>query len=86
MTVAVDDLKALSADSVVDARGTSCPGPILAAKKGIGAVPVGGVMEVQATDSGTLKDLPAWAKKMGHEFLGYFEDGGYLRLFLRKMK
>ena len=70
MTIAVDDLKSLTADAVVDARGTSCPGPILAAKKGIGAVPVGGVMEVQATDSGTLKDLPAWSKKMGHEFLG----------------
>jgi tRNA 2-thiouridine synthesizing protein A len=86
MTVAVDELRTLTADSVVDARGTSCPGPILAAKKGIGAVPVGGVMEVQATDSGTLKDLPAWAKKMGHEFLGYFEDAGYLRLFLRKTR
>ncbi len=86
MTVAIDQLKELTADTVVDARGTSCPGPILAAKKGIGAVPVGGVMEVQATDSGTLKDLPAWAKKTGHEFLGYFEDAGYLRLFLRKTK
>lgn len=86
MTIATGELKELAVDKVVDARGTSCPGPILAAKKGIGTVPVGGVMEVQATDSGTLKDLPAWAKKMGHDFLGYFEDGGYLRLFLRKMK
>ena len=86
MTIATGELRELAVDKVVDARGTSCPGPILAAKKGIGAVPVGGVMEVQATDSGTLKDLPAWAKKMGHEFLGHFEDGGYLRLFLRKMK
>ncbi len=86
MTTAVEDLKELAVDKVVDARGTSCPGPILAAKKGIGAVAVGAVMEVQATDSGTLKDLPAWSKKMGHEFLGYFEDGGYLRLFVRKTK
>ena len=53
----------------MDARGTSCPGPILAAKKGIVDVRVGGVMEVLATDSGTLKDLPAWSKKMRHEFL-----------------
>lgn len=86
MTVGTDELKALRADQVVDARGTSCPGPILAAKKAIGTVPVGGVMEVQATDSGTLKDLPAWSKKMGHDFLGSVEEAGYLRLFLRKMK
>ena len=86
MTVAIEELKELKADQVVDARGTSCPGPILAAKKAIGGVPVGGVMEVLASDSGTLKDLPAWSKKMGHEFLGSFDDAGYLRLFLRKMK
>jgi TusA-related sulfurtransferase len=86
MSVTTEELMQLTADSVVDARGTSCPGPILAAKKGIGAGPVGGVMEVQATDSGTLKDLPAWCKKLGHDYLGHFEDGGYLRLFLKKMK
>jgi len=86
MTVAIEELKAMTGTQVVDARGTSCPGPILAAKKGIGAVPVGGVMEVLATDSGTLKDLPAWSKKMGHDYLGSYEDGGFLRLFLKKMK
>jgi tRNA 2-thiouridine synthesizing protein A len=86
MSVSTEELMGITADSVVDARGTSCPGPILAAKKGIGAVPVGGIMEVQATDSGTLKDLPAWCKKLGHDYLGHFEDGGYLRLFLKKTK
>ena len=86
MSVTIDELTTLKADEVVDARGTSCPGPILAAKKGIGAVPVGGVMEVMATDSGTLKDLPAWCKKMGHEFLGHVEAAGYLRIFVRKTK
>jgi len=86
MTTTVEELSTLSADVTVDARGTSCPGPILAAKKNIGQVPVGGVMEVLATDSGTKKDLPAWTRKMGHEYLGDFEDSGYIRLFLRKVK
>ena len=86
MAVDVAELRELKADVVVDARGTSCPGPILAAKKAIGGVPVGGVMEVLATDSGTLKDMPAWSKKMGHDFLGSFDDAGYICLFLKKMK
>ena len=86
MTVAIEELKELTSTQVVDARATSCPGPILAAKKAIGGIPVGGIMEVLATDSGTLKDIPAWSKKMGHEFLGSFDDAGYLHLFLRKMK
>ena len=55
MSEQTEELKALTGTTtVVDARGTSCPGPILAAKKAIGGVPVGGVMEVLATDSGTL--------------------------------
>jgi tRNA 2-thiouridine synthesizing protein A len=85
-TVTIDELQVLRADKVVDARGTSCPGPILAAKKGVGGVPVGGVMEVMSTDSGTLKDLPAWSKKLGYDYLGALDEAGYLRLFIRKTK
>ena len=86
MTMAIEELAKLSVASVVDARGTSCPGPILAAKKGIVGVRPGEVMEVQATDTGTQRDLPAWAKKMGHEYLGVVEEAGYWRLFVRRAK
>lgn len=86
MSASVEELKALQSPVVVDARGVSCPGPILAAKKQIGGVPVGNVMQVLATDSGTLKDIPAWCKKMGHEYLGSFEEAGSINLFLRKAK
>ncbi|HAM44498.1 MAG TPA: sulfurtransferase TusA family protein [Propionibacteriaceae bacterium] len=86
MSASVEELKALESPVVVDARGVSCPGPILAAKKQISGVPVGNVMQVLATDSGTLKDIPAWCKKMGHEYLGSFEEAGSINLFLRKAK
>jgi len=86
VTATLDELTHLQADHVVDARGTSCPGPILAAKKGIVDVPVGGLMEVLATDSGTLRDLPAWCAKVGHDFLGNLEVAGYYRLFIRRTK
>ena len=83
MTVTAEELKDLKTDKVVDARGTSCPGPILAAKKGIVDVKVGEIMAVLATDSGTKKDLP---NKMGHEFLGVIDEQGYFKLFVKKMK
>jgi tRNA 2-thiouridine synthesizing protein A len=86
MAVATEELKELKSDLVVDSRATSCPGPILAAKKAIGGIQIGGVMEVLASDTGTLKDLPAWCKKMGHDYLGSVDDAGYLQLFLRKTK
>jgi len=86
MSLSIDELKAIEPPVVVDARGVSCPGPILAAKKQIVSAPVGGVMEVLSTDSGSLKDIPAWCGKMGHEFLGSFEDGGVYNLFIRRSK
>ena len=80
------DLSMIQSQKVVDARGTSCPGPILAAKKGIVDVKVGEIMEVLATDSGTQKDLPAWSKKVGHEYLGLIEEPGYMKLFVKRLK
>ena len=84
MSLNEEDLKNLESPAVVDARGVACPGPILAAKKQIGALPAGNVMEVLATDSGSLKDIPAWCKKLGNEYLGSFEEAGAYHLFLRK--
>ena len=81
-----EELKAIQANKIVDARGTSCPGPILAAKKGMIEVKMGEIMEVLATDTGTQKDLPAWSKKIGHEFLGVVEEAGYIRLFVKRQK
>ena len=86
MTVSIEELKSIASPVVVDARGVSCPGPILAAKKQIAGVAVGNVMEVLATDSGTLKDIPAWCKKMGHEFMGVVEEPGFMKLYVKKMK
>lgn len=80
------DLATLTVNKTVDARGTACPGPLLEAKRGIAAVPLGGVMEVLSSDAGTREDIPLWAKKVGHEFLGDVEEPGYWRLFVKRGK
>ena len=36
------ELKDVNPDVSIDARGTACPGPLLAAKKGMPKVPKGG--------------------------------------------
>ncbi|MBN1677679.1 MAG: sulfurtransferase TusA family protein [Candidatus Thermoplasmatota archaeon] len=76
----------LKPDKTVDARGTSCPGPLLETKKAIATIPVGGVLETISSDAGTNADIPVWAKKMGHEFLGSIEESGYWRVFVRRKK
>jgi tRNA 2-thiouridine synthesizing protein A len=80
------DLAGLEAAKVVDARGSACPGPLLEAKKGIGAVKVGEVLEIWSGDARTKEDIPRWATKVGHEYLGALEAEGYDRIFLRRSK
>lgn len=80
------DLNSIAVASVVDARGSACPGPLLEAKKGIGKVKVGETLEIRSNDTGTRNDIPVWAKKVGHEYLGYVEADGYDRLFVVRKK
>lgn len=86
MTVANVELEQLTAAKVVDARGSACPGPLLEAKKGMGAVAIGEIIEIWSSDPATRTDIGAWAGKVGHEFLGVVETGGYDRVFVRRAK
>jgi len=79
------ELKALQVDKVVDARGTACPGPLLEAKRAMTRVPKnGGILEVLSSDQGTNDDIPLWASKVKHEYLGNIAEAGYWRLFVRR--
>jgi TusA-related sulfurtransferase len=80
------DLSTIEAESTVDARGSACPGPLLEAKKGIGKVKVGEILEIRSNDSSTRSDIPVWAKKVGHEFMGHIEADGYDKIFVRRKK
>lgn len=79
-----EELAKITVNQTVDARGTACPGPLLATKKAIGDIESGEIMEVLSSDEGTKHDIPKWCQKMEHEFLGIFEEDSYTRLFLKK--
>jgi TusA-related sulfurtransferase len=81
-----EELNDLTVDKVVDARGTACPGPLLEAKRSIAKVPVQGLMEVLSSDPSTNNDIPLWAEKVGHNYLGNIEEPGYWRIFVRRGK
>ena len=79
-----EELINLTINKSVDARGTACPGPLLEAKKAIGTIGSGDIMEVLSADEGTKRDIPKWANKKGHEYLGTVEDSGYFKIYLKK--
>jgi len=49
-------------------------------------VKVGDVLEIWSGDPTTRTNLDQWCKKLGHDFLGYIETGGYDRLFILRKK
>jgi tRNA 2-thiouridine synthesizing protein A len=56
-------------DKTVDARGLSCPLPILRAKKALTEIPVGGALEILTTDKGSVADFEAFARATGNELM-----------------
>lgn len=47
---------------VLDCLGLKCPLPIVKAKKELDAMSTGEVLEVRATDPGSVADFQGWAK------------------------
>jgi tRNA 2-thiouridine synthesizing protein A len=87
MSTTIADLSEIQAAKVVDARGSACPGPLLEAKKGVGAIKVGEVLEIWSGDPRTKNDIPKWSKKVGHEYLGsVVAEGGYDRIFIKRAR
>ena len=83
---ATAELETIVADRVIDARGAACPGPLLEAKKGMGTINVGQVIEIWSTDPVTKSDIGAWSTKVGHVFLGSTAADGYDRVFVQRGK
>ena len=81
-----EELSTIQVAKTVDARAMACPGPLLEAKKSIGGVSVGEVLEIWSGDANTKNDMPRWCKKVGHEYLGDLTADGYDRLFIRRKK
>lgn len=69
---------------VLDAKGLACPMPIVKTRKAMTNLEAGQVLEVQATDKGSIADIKAWAGSTGHQYLGVIEEGDVLRHYLRK--
>ena len=68
----------------VDARGLSCPMPIVKTAQAIKTVASGELIEVLATDAGSVKDFAAWSRTTGHELVEQSADGGVYRFVLRR--
>ena len=74
------------ANLVLDTQGLNCPLPILKTKKTIKDVPVGGILEVLATDPGADPDFKAFCRSTGHTLLEATVNGGVYRFLIQRTK
>jgi tRNA 2-thiouridine synthesizing protein A len=68
----------------VDARGLSCPMPIVKTAQAVKTVPPGAAIELLATDAGSVKDVAAWCKATGNELIEQTSDGAVYRFVIRR--
>ncbi len=71
----------------VDARGQSCPGPLVSLAKALKDAQQGDLLELLATDPGSKSDVPSWASISGNELLEseILAGGAEFRYVVRKV-
>lgn len=75
----------LKVDQTLECEGLACPMPVVKTKKAIEALNTGEVLEVKATDKGSVADLQIWTKRTGHQYIGLKEEAGVFHHYIRKV-
>ncbi|HEY7935799.1 MAG TPA: sulfurtransferase TusA family protein [Candidatus Limnocylindrales bacterium] len=68
----------------IDARGLSCPMPIVKTAQACRVVAAGSLVELLATDPGSTKDVAAWCRATGNELVEQSADGAVYRFIIRR--
>lgn len=71
-------------DKELNARGLSCPLPIVKTKKSLVDMASGQVLKVISTDTGSVKDMAAFAEQTGNSLLGQEEVNGEFVFYMKK--
>jgi tRNA 2-thiouridine synthesizing protein A len=74
----------ITADETLDAKGLSCPMPLLKTKKALSKLASGQILEIFGTDPGSKNDLPGWCEKEGHEFMGSKDEADFFVFYIKK--
>ena len=74
----------MKANKVLDAKGLACPMPVVRARKVMREMEIGDVLEIQATDKGSVADLTAWSASGGHDLQKHTEESGVFTFWIKK--
>jgi tRNA 2-thiouridine synthesizing protein A len=71
--------------AVLDCRGQHCPLPVITLAKRLPTVNVGEVLRLIADDPATARDVPAWCRMRGQEYLGELHLDGVPAFDVRRL-
>ncbi len=74
----------LQISQIIDARGLSCPMPIVKTAQAVKPLASGIVVELLATDAGSIKDVAAWCRATGNELVDQSSDGAVYHFVIRR--
>jgi tRNA 2-thiouridine synthesizing protein A len=72
------------ADRTVDARGATCPGPLMDLIGEFREVEAGTTVALLSDNEQSTSDVPEWAEESGNEVLDIADEGDHYRIAVRK--
>ncbi|MFB6252635.1 MAG: sulfurtransferase TusA family protein [Halobellus sp.] len=74
----------LEADETVDARGATCPGPLMDLIGAIRGAETGALIRLLSDNDQSLTDVPEWADESGNDVLATQETDDYYEIYVEK--
>lgn len=74
----------IKADCKLDTSGKCCPMPIVETNVAMKKINSGEILEITATDRGTLTDIPSWCERTGNTLVESGENNGVIQFYVKK--
>lgn len=71
-------------DKIIDTRAKYCPELLLAARIAFIDLKTNQILEIISSTKKCKIDIPKWSKSKGHKYLGYKEEFGYYKFYIKK--
>ena len=71
-------------DAVLDAKGMTCPLPVLRANRALRSMNPGERLRVLATDRASVADFRAFCQETGHSLVAFGEENGVFSFTIRR--
>jgi tRNA 2-thiouridine synthesizing protein A len=68
----------------LDLKGYACPLPIVKTARAMKELQPGDLVEVLATDPGSVPDFEAWCRSTGNQLVAWSREDGVYKFLLRK--